>query len=160
MREPLVAVPDEAGAEYVLELAAGEAEGAGAVTKPELAGAEEDGPGLMAIGLEAAGALDCAALDAGGAAAEALLPELPELAPDAPPTPLTAAQVPVKVPSPPGVPVTSGPGFGKLTSLPSTEVQPLARLATKRLGRELNPVSRSDTSRLAPAPMVMEAQFM
>ena len=141
----------------MLEPAADEAEDTGTVAKPELAGAEE-GTGAMETGADAEGAVE--ALDAGGAA-EALLPEPPELDPDPPPTPPTAAQVPVKVPEPPAVPVTSGPGSGNATSLPSTEVQPLARLATKRLGREEKAVSRSEMVRfLEAAPMVTEAQFM
>jgi hypothetical protein len=184
-RGPLVPVPDGAAAEAVLEPAADEAdeaEDAGTVAKPELAEAEE-GTGAMETTLDAEGAVE--ALDAGGAAealaaegaAEALPPELPELEPDPPPMPLTAAQVPVKVPAPWDVPVTSGPGSGNAMSktfvsydstrkegeyvpLPSTVVQPLARLATKGPGRAEKAVSRSEIARLEPPPMVTEAQFM
>jgi len=149
-RVPLVPVPDGAAAEAVLEPAAGkageagelgaaeDAEEAGTVANPELAGAEE-GTGAMEMMLDAEGAVE--ALDAEGAA-EALPPELPELDPDPPPMPLTAAQVPVNVPAPWDVPVTSGPGFGNATSLPSTVVQPLARLATNKSGREEKGVVR------------------
>jgi hypothetical protein len=57
--------------------------------------------------------------------------------PPPPPIPLTAAQVPEKF----GLSLlsflvtsSSGPGFGKTTSLLSSTVQPLFRLATKRSG--------------------------
>lgn len=168
--EPLVPVPDDAGADAVPdepepEPADAAAEDAGRVEKPELADAEgavdplpeeplpEDPP--LAAG-------DAEGADDAPEAAEPPLFEPPELVPaDGPPTPLTAAQVPVKVPAPPAVPVTSGPGSGNEMSLPSIVEQPLAILATKRPGREEKAVSRSEMVRfLEPPPMVTEAQFM
>ena len=73
------------------------------------------------------------------AGAELLLEE-DELEPDSPPMPFTAAQVPVNDPESLLIVylfVTSaaGPGLGNWTSFPSTVVQPLSRLATKRSGR-------------------------
>jgi hypothetical protein len=67
-------------------------------------------------------------------------PDVAGLDPDSPPTPSTAAQVPVKDPelsATADFTVTSaeGPGSGNWTSLPSTVVQPLPRFATKRSGR-------------------------
>ncbi len=77
-----------------------------------------------------------------------------------PPIPLTAAQVPTML-SELSVTVillvTSGPGQGKTTSLPAPLVQPLATLATKRSGRDLNAVAG-----VVPEPEVIStaAQFM
>jgi hypothetical protein len=53
---------------------------------------------------------------------------------------------------------TSGPGFGKTTSVVSIVVQPLLRFARKIPGREENEVS----ARLpvADPPTVTEAQFI
>jgi hypothetical protein len=145
-------VPIGVDAEAVLEATDGEAE----VAKPEFAGAAED-TGTMATLVEEAGAeLAAGALEATGAA-EALPPEL-EPADPPPPIPLTAAQVPVTAPAPLPVPVTSGPGLGKVTSLPSTVLQPLARLATKMPGRAEKAVAGA--SRFFPPAMVIDAQFM
>ena len=76
-----------------------------------------------------------------------------------PPIPFTAAQVPVKEPtlSPPWTAfVTSGPGLGNCTSVPSTVVQPLPKLATKRSGRDANAAEAVPD----PAVTVMAAQSM
>jgi hypothetical protein len=76
-----------------------------------------------------------------------------------PPIPFTAAQVPVKEPtlSPPWTAfVTSGPGLGNCTSVPSTVVQPLPKLATKRSGRDANEAEAVPD----PVVMVMAAQSM
>lgn len=85
----------------------------------------------------------------------------PDPEPVSPPLPATAEQVPVKVSAEfPVLPVTSGPGSGKITSVPSLTVQPLPRLATKIPGRDL----KATDARLAfldlAAPMVTAAQFM
>jgi hypothetical protein len=64
--------------------------------------------------------------------------ELDELDPVSPPMPFTALQVPVNDPESSATVylfVTSGPGLGNWTSLPSTVVQPFPRLATKISGR-------------------------
>jgi hypothetical protein len=50
-----------------------------------------------------------------------------------------------------------GPGFGKMTSFVSTDVQPLSRLATKISGRDLKETAGVEP---VPAAMVIEAQFM
>lgn len=147
----MVPVPNGAEAEAVLEAATGETE----VAKPELAGAEEETGAMATLAEEAGAELAACVLEAAGAA-EALPPELEPA--DPPPIPLTAAQVPVKEPAPLPVPVTSGPGSGKVTSLVSTVVQPLARLATKRPGRAENAVAGA--SRFFPPAMVTDAQFM
>lgn len=81
------------------------------------------------------------ALDAAPEAAGAvLLLDEDEADPVSPPTPFTALQVPVNEPELSAtlslfVTSASGPGFGNWTSLPSTVVQPLPRLATNRSGR-------------------------
>jgi len=101
------------------------------------------------------------------AAAELLPPVFPPEVPAPvvpPPTPFTAAQVPVTEPElsvrPAGrLVTTSGPGSGKTTSLPSTEVQPLARLATKSPGRA-EKATEGDARLLEPPAMVTLAQFM
>ena len=171
VRDPLVPVPDDAGAEAVAvaEPAAAPpaaAEDTGRVENPELA-ATEDATGA-ATAAEEAVEPPLAAGDAEGAddplaaGADAEVP-LPELDPDdGPPMPLTATQVPEMVPVAPAVPVRSGPGSGKAKSVPSTEWQPLgSTLATKRPGREEKAVSRSAMVRFAEAaPMVTDAQFM
>lgn len=89
-------------------------------------------------------------------------PEPPE--PVLPPFPLTAAQVPTMVSADdPVLPVTSGPGSGKMVSTPSLVLHPLSRLATKMLGRD----EKAASARLvfftilefAP-PMVTDAQLI
>jgi hypothetical protein len=79
------------------------------------------------------------------------------------PIPFTAAQVPVK-PVPGceaglGVVVTSGPGLGKTTSMPSIVVHPFARFATNKSGRE---EKAAVLSLLLDPPLatVIDAQFM
>jgi len=56
-------------------------------------------------------------------------------------------------------PVTSGPGLGKTTSSVSIVVQPFAKFATKRSGRDLK---ATDAALFLddPAPIVIDAQFM
>ena len=73
--------------------------------------------------------------------------------PDDPaPIPLRGWQVPVKEPESSVTDsfiVTSGPGSGKTTSLPSTVVQPLPRFATKIDGRSAKAVDGVLTEPLA-----------
>lgn len=85
--------------------------------------------------------------------------------PEPEPLPPAAAawQVPVGLTSLEPWVSTSGPGSGKMTSLPSSVPQPLPMLAVKTAGREAKAVARLDTSvwRLEAAPpMVTLAQFM
>lgn len=91
------------------------------------------------------------ALGESDAAGELLLLAEPD---DPPPIPLTGRQVPVKEPesAPDSFIVTSGPGSGKTTSLPSTVVQPLPRFATKMDGRSAKAV---DGALLEPLAALM-----
>jgi len=63
----------------------------------------------------------------------------------------------------PVLPVTSGPGSGKMVSVPSLVVHPLSRLATKIVGRDEKATSARfvflTILALAP-PMVTDAQLM
>ena len=74
------------------------------------------------------------------------------------PTPLRGWQPAIAEPEP--VPVTSGPGFGKMASVPSGTVQPLPRLATKRSGRSLNATAGACRFVEPPPVTVTAAQFM
>lgn len=56
--------------------------------------------------------------------------------------------------------MTSGPGFGNSTSLPSTVVQPLSILATKRSGRSEYAVAGGLVLELELGLMVTDAQLM
>jgi len=89
-------------------------------------------------------------------------PEPPES--ELPPFPLTAAQVPMMVSAgDPVFPETSGPGSGKMVSVPSLVVHPLSRLATKMVGRDEKPTSARFvflTILALAAPIVTDAQLM
>lgn len=157
---PLVPVPKGAEAEAVLEAPTGETE----VAKPEFAGAEEvagaeEETGTMATLVEeAVPELTAGAPEAAGAAE----PLPPELEPDeGPPRPLTAAQVPMREPGPSPVPVTSGPGLGKVRSLPSATLQPLFRASapTNMPGRAEKATAPASRFFFPPA-MVTDAQFI
>lgn len=90
------------------------------------------------------------------AAADEPLPEPASLPPAA------AWQVPVGLASLDPLVTTSGPGLGKMTSVPASVPQPLPMLAVNSAGRELKAVSRlAGRWRLElPPPMVTLAQFM
>jgi len=100
-------------------------------------------PGTAAAALEEAGVGELLPLS---------LPE-PDEPDEVPPE-----QVPVSEPSlfPVCLSTTSGPGLGKITSLPSTVVQPSPRFALKTSGREENAVSLFEE----PPEIVTVAQFM
>jgi hypothetical protein len=116
---------------------------------------------VVGAGVLAAGVEDCEGLDESEPEPEPE-PEPDGADPDPPPIPFTAAQVPVKDPessATESLVVTSsdGPGSGNCTSLPSTVVQPLSRLATKRSGRSANLTAGALP---LPASMVIDAQSM
>lgn len=85
----------------------------------------------------------------------------PDPAAAGPPIPDTAAQVPVnEVPLVVSLFVTSGPGSGKTTSLPSMVVQPLSRFATHSVGRSEKATLEAERVLLLAPVTVTLAQSM
>jgi hypothetical protein len=113
--------------------------------------------GVVAAGVVAAGVV-AAGVVAAGVEAAALDPE-PESLPLE--LPVLAWQVPVGAAKLSPLTCKSGPGLGKVTSLPGSVPQPFPTLATKTAGRAEKAV-RFSTSRFFddPLPIVTLAQFM